>query len=111
MNIEPYVVLLLVLFPIILFTPQVFADTSFVSAVPSSSVPGCEENLSCYSPFQTKISIGDSVVWTNDDNAAHTVTSGTASVGASGIFDSSLFMAGESFEVEFSKSGIYFMLH
>ena len=107
MNIEPYVVLLLVLFPIILFTPQVFADTSFVSAVPSSSVPGCEENLSCYSPFQTKISIGDSVVWTNDDNAAHTVTSGTASVGASGIFDSSLFMAGESFRVEFSESGVY----
>ena len=107
MNIALYVILLLVLFPIILFTPQVFADTSFVSAVPSSSVPGCEENLSCYSPFQTKISIGDSVVWTNDDNAAHTVTSGTASVGASGIFDSSLFMAGESFRVEFSESGVY----
>ena len=107
MNIALYVILLLVLFPIILFTPQVFADTSFVSAVPGSSVPGCEENLSCYSPFQTKISIGDSVVWTNDDNAAHTVTSGTASVGASGIFDSSLFMAGESFRVEFSESGVY----
>jgi len=107
MNIALYVILLLVLFPIILFTPQVFADTSFVSAVPGSSVPGCEENLSCYSPFQTKISIGDSVVWTNDDNAAHTVTSGTASVGASGIFDSSLFMAGESFGVEFFESGVY----
>jgi hypothetical protein len=69
-NIALYVVFLFVLFPIILFTPQVFADTSFVSAVPGSAVPGCEENLSCYSPFQTKISIGDSVVWTNDDNAA-----------------------------------------
>ena len=37
------------------------------------------------------------VVWSNDDTAAHTVTSGTPAEGPDGIFDSSMFMAGTTF--------------
>jgi len=92
---------------IMISTQYAFAETNFVSTVSGSAIPGCEDNLSCYSPYQTRISVGDSIIWTNDDTAAHTVTSGTPSSGASGIFDSSLFMSGASFEVEFFESGTY----
>ena len=37
----------------------------------------------------------------NDDTAAHTVTSGTPEGGPDGFFDSSLFMAGATFSVKF----------
>jgi len=50
---------------------------------------------------------GDTVNWSNDDTAAHTVTSGNASDGPDGTFDSSLFMAGTTFEVTFDESGSY----
>ena len=50
---------------------------------------------------------GDTVTWWNDDTAAHTVTSGTPEDGPDGFFDSSLFMAGEGFEVTFDEPGNY----
>ena len=53
------------------------------------------------------INVGDTVVWSNDDSAAHTVTSGTPSDGPDGIFDSSIFMSATTFEQVFSESGNY----
>ncbi|MDH5665002.1 MAG: PEFG-CTERM sorting domain-containing protein, partial [Nitrosopumilus sp.] len=50
---------------------------------------------------------GDEVVWSNDDTAAHTVTSGTAANGPDGLFDSSLFMAGTTFSHKFDTLGVY----
>ena len=47
----------------------------------------------------------DWVQWENGDTAAHTVTSGVASEGPDGIFDSSLFMAGTTFEHTFDEAG------
>ena len=41
------------------------------------------------------VDVGGEVTWTNDDTAAHTVTSGSAADGPDGLFDSSLFMAGK----------------
>lgn len=98
-------------FATIISSPQVFADTYFVSATPNSSSPGCEENFSCYLPYQIMISVGDSVIWENNDSAAHTVTSGSPSSGSTNIFDSSLFMSGESFKVKFSESGTWLFLY
>ena len=79
--------------------------TGIVSAPAGSSVPGCEERNQCFIPADVTISVGDTVTWSNDDTAAHTVTSGIASEGPDGIFDSSIFMAGTTFEHTFDEAG------
>jgi len=78
-----------------------------VSLPPGSSVPGCEEENACYIPFSVSINAGDTIVWLNDDSAAHTVTSGTPFEGPDGVFDSSIFMSATTFEQTFSESGTY----
>lgn len=88
--------------------PEVIEPTIVeVSLPPGSSVPGCEEENACYIPFSVSINVGDTVVWSNDDSAAHTVTSGTPSEGPDGAFDSSIFMSATTFEQTFSESGNY----
>ena len=78
-----------------------------VSLPDCSGVPGCEETNECYIPYNVSISVGDEVTWSNDDSAAHTVTSGTPADGPDGKFDSSLFMAGSTFSVTFDEAGEY----
>ena len=75
--------------------PSVFAEQVVVSLPKGTAIPGCEETQECYIPFKVTISPGDEVVWNNDDTAAHTVTSGTATEGPDGLFDSSLLQLGE----------------
>lgn len=70
-------------------------------------VPGCEENNECYVPYSISIKSGHAVMWTNEDTAAHTVTSGTVDGGPDGIFDSSIFMSGTTFEHTFEESGSF----
>ena len=88
---------------IVATAPTAFADhmTASVSIAAGSSVPGCEANNECFVPYQVSIDPGGEVTWSNDDTAAHTVTSGTAADGPDGNFDSSLFMAGTTFSVKF----------
>ncbi len=78
-----------------------------VSLPDGSGVPGCDETNECYIPYNVSISVGDEVTWSNDDSAAHTVTSGTPADGPDGNFDSSLFMAGNTFSVTFDEAGEY----
>ena len=78
-----------------------------VSVPEGSSVPGCEETNECYIPYEVTIDVGGKVIWTNDDTAAHTVTSGMPSPGPDGVFDSSLFMSGASYEFTFNEPGEY----
>jgi len=78
-----------------------------VSVPVGTSVPGCEDTNECFTPASVTINSGDTVNWSNDDTAAHTVTSGNANDGPDGTFDSSLFMAGTTFEVTFDESGSY----
>ena len=78
-----------------------------VSISPGASVPGCEDTDSCFSPYEVTISTGESVTWSNDDSAAHTVTSGSPSAGVTGVFDSGLFMAGATFEHTFDEAGTF----
>ena len=89
--------------------PAAFADhaTATVSAPPGSSVPGCEETNECYIPYEVTVDVGGEVTWTNDDSAAHTVTSGSPADGPDGEFDSSLFMAGAEFSHKFETAGTY----
>jgi len=75
-------------------------DEVFVSHTPGSSVPGCEVFATCFLPSIVFVDDGDTVTWSNDDSAAHTVTSGSPSGPAEDIgvfFDSSLIFAGDPF--------------
>jgi plastocyanin len=78
-----------------------------ISLPDGSGVPGCDETNECYIPFNVSISAGDEVTWSNDDTAAHTVTSGMPADGPDGNFDSSLFMAGDTFSVTLDEAGEY----
>ena len=102
---------LLVLFTISLgiSSSPAFADhaTASVSAPQGTSVPGCETTNECFIPYEVTVDVGGVVTWSNDDSAAHTVTSGGAADGPSGVFDSSLFMAGTTFSHEFEAPGEY----
>ncbi len=90
-------------------TPSAFADhaEAHVSVPAGSSVPGCEETDECWFPSEVTVDVGGQVTWTNDDTAAHTVTSGSAADGPDGNFDSSLFMAATTFEHTFDTVGEY----
>ena len=74
--------------------PSASAETYTVSNAPGSSTPGCENTNSCFITNVLNIQVDDSVTWTNDDTAGHTMTSGTPSGGADGAFDSSIVEQG-----------------
>jgi plastocyanin len=78
-----------------------------VSIPEGSSTPGCEADNACYIEPEVTVSVGATVTWTNDDTAAHTVTSGTPTDGPDGVFDSSIVMSGATFEHTFEEEGDY----
>ena len=101
---------LLAIFSLISIAPSAFADHMSVTVTnaPGSSVPGCEQTADgCFIPSMVTIDIGGEVIWENNDTAAHTITSGTAVEGPSGVFDSSLVMAGSSFSHTFDAAGTF----
>ena len=100
---------LVVLFAIasmVAIAPEAFAAT--VTNAPGSSTPGCEDTAEgCFIPSPVTIDIGETVTWENNDTAAHTATGGSATEGPSGVFDSSLIMAGSSFSHTFEDAGTF----
>ena len=84
-------------------TSQTSAE--IVSIPEGSGAPGCEETNECYIPSTLNISAGTTVVWENNDAAAHLATSGTPDGGPDGIFDSGMIMGGATYEYEFSETG------
>jgi plastocyanin len=88
--------------------PKAMEPFSGTISVPlGSSVPGCDATNECYIPADVSISVGETITWSNDDTAAHTVTSGSPADGPDGNFDSSLFMAGTTFSNTFDSAGKY----
>jgi len=85
--------------------PSAFAAK--VSVPAGTNLPGCEETNECWFPAEISVGVGETVMWSNDDTAAHTVTSGSAADGPDGNFDSSLFMAGAEFSHTFDAAGTY----
>ena len=98
-----------VLFAIIggLTVPSAFAAEVSVSVPAGTSLPGCEDTNECWDPPVVNVNIGDTVTWSNDDTAAHTVTAGNAVDGPSGAFDSSLFLVGAAFSNTFDEAGTF----
>ncbi len=97
---------LFVIFTIGLYaTPDVFAETYTVENAVGSSTPGCEPD--CFLPATLTIAPGDTVEFVNNDNAAHTSTSGSPQDGPSGVWDSSLVMVGMSFTTPALDAGEY----
>ena len=75
------------------------------AAVAGATVPA-EIKLFQYKPNPLEITIGTTVIWTNEDDIDHSVTNGTPpDVGP--VFDSGLFGKGKSFEFTFTESGEY----
>ena len=106
---------LVVLFAIasmVAIAPQAFAEHGATSVTvenaPGSSVPGCEDTAEgCFIPNIATVVIGGTVTWENGDTAAHTSTAGSATEGPSGVWDSSLIMAGSSFSHTFDAAGTF----
>ena len=80
-------------------------SAEIVSIPSGAGAPGCEETNECYIPAELTISSGTTVIWENDDVAAHLATSGTPDGGPDGTFDSGMIMSGDSFEFEFTEKG------
>jgi plastocyanin len=59
-----------------------------------------------FQPKALEVRAGTTVIWTNDDNIEHTVTSGTADTPV-GNFDSGGFGKGRSFSAVFNTPGEY----
>jgi predicted secreted protein with PEFG-CTERM motif len=97
---------ILALFAVMVATPA-FADhaTVEVSIPAGSGVPGCESTDECYIPSEVTIDAGSEVVWSNDDSASHTVTSGDPKAGQDGTFNSDLFLSGKTFSHIFEEEG------
>jgi len=105
---RPILLLTIITASLIISVPSVaFAEEITVSLPVGSGAPGCETTDKCYIPSMVTVRLGDKVVWSNDDTAAHTVTSGSPTDGPDGNFDSSLFMAGTTFSHTFDKAGTY----
>jgi len=103
---------LVVLFAIasmVAIAPNAFAahHEATVTNAPGSSTPGCENTDNCFLPSTVVITAGGTVTWENTDTAAHTATAGSAVDGPSGVWDSSLVMAGGSYSVTLDDEGTY----
>jgi plastocyanin len=60
-----------------------------------------------YDPDLVTVSVETKVVWANNDDTIHTVTAGNPTDGPSGVFDSDLISAGQSFEYTFNTAGTF----
>lgn len=90
--------------------PQGVKDTSTGASVVNITIPkgtGATQSLN-FNPGNVTLVIGvnNTVVWTNDDNALHTVTSSSVPAGAPSFNDASL-NPGQSFIVTFTTPGTY----
>ena len=85
-------------------TPAAFAEVT-IEPVVGSGVPGCEDLDGCYTPGTVTVDVGEVVIFSNTDSAAHTWTAGTPGDGPSGEFDTSLLMVDDSFEYTADTAG------
>jgi len=84
-----------------------------ITNAPGSETPGCEPD--CFIPSTATVEVGAIVTWDNTDGgAAHTASAGNPTDGPSGVWDSSLIMAGQSYSYTTDTAGTfdyYCMVH
>ena len=79
------------------------SETLTVSMPEGSSLADPDKDF--YIPAHAEVSAGTKVVWTNDDIAAHTVTSGVPGGDVGTDFDSGIMAPGATFEWTFDEQG------
>jgi plastocyanin len=79
-------------------TAMAFAAVCPAAPAAGKKVAVAIENLK-YRPATVEVEVGDTVVWTNNDDRDHTVTADD------GSFDSGRLRAGKSFSKTFDKPG------
>jgi plastocyanin len=86
------------------------SKSSDYSTNPSNGgTPGTNEVLmkgKTFSPAVRTVNVGTTVKWTNNDNVAHTITSGTPG-SPSGLFDSGNLNSNGVFTFTFNQAGTY----
>jgi len=94
--------------------PDVNANSEFfVSNTKGSYNLGCELDNSCFKPYIVNILVGDTVTWTNNDDAIHVVVSGAPNSESfkdfedGEIFDSGFLRSNETFSHTFIEEGIF----
>lgn len=81
------------------------SEPVIVSVAYDSGRPSCELTNECFLPANITIDAGTEVIWLNDDQAAHTITSGNPENGPTDYFDSGLILQGDSFSYDFDVPG------
>ena len=92
----------------IAIAPSAFAahhEVTIENAAGSATNQDCVPD--CFIPNPVTVDLGTIVTWANTDNAAHTATAGAAADGPSGVWDSSLIMAGSSFSYTTDTVGTF----
>lgn len=67
---------------------------------------GSSLTTDAYSPNPVQLSVGGTVMWTNDDSVPHSATSGENAT-PDGFFDSGIMAPGATFEHTFTEAGEY----
>ena len=103
------------IFVLLFYTiPDVNANSEFfVSNTQGSYNLGCELDNSCFEPYIVNILVGDTVTWTNNDDAIHVVVSGAPNNESfkdfedGEIFDSGFLKSNETFSHKFLEEGVF----
>lgn len=76
-------------------------------SIPFEVKKDCQFSNNCLIPSVVVIAPGGTVVWNNDDNRSHTITSGSTVLGPDGMFDSGSIMPSGQFSYTFNEVGEY----
>ncbi|MCZ6582014.1 MAG: hypothetical protein O6761_02440 [Thaumarchaeota archaeon] len=108
-------IVVLIAISIVPFTQLVSADHISVQvSIPTGKERECVETNSCYSPSSLTIDVGSTVMWKNEDQSRHTITSGDLLQSAYNVgtnypngFDSPLLEIGDTWAHTFDTPGEY----
>lgn len=73
----------------------------------NAALPACNQDKSCFLPYEAKVMVGGIVRWINTDSFIHTIVSGSPQNGKDGLFSSKVIMPGKSHQLTFTQVGSY----